>query len=412
MLRFSNKYIRIVIVIAMLLVINIAIISLVLSNLIGLEAPEITMKIEISEATEENIIIESTLFISNPNSFSAELKDFKLMITTESGYEIGTTDIPNILLPSDDSINFSSDTNFKLSGEKFHILNSKITGNLQVHLLGIFNKNLPVSIHIITNPTTLIDAVALPQINAKINSYDLTSQGLKITGILDIVNANTIGFKINQTTLSFSDSTGDNYGTLIINTTTIPAKQTISQPFTGIISYEIFNKGTLFMRLSGNTNVIIGGFIKELPFNVTTAIAIPDFQSFLLYDQNFSITLFTDVDFTYKSVNAEIGVIYKNPTEIPFKAYNLTTSIYRIYESGKTLLANDFISEQSYPPKSETILTSNFTLTYLELIPNFSKGPAKWLEVFLYVEFSIGESNQRIPVTIKGLISPSIIGVD
>ena len=412
MLRFSNKYIKIVIIISMLLIINITLTSLVLSNLLGLEAPEITMKINISEATEENIIIESILYISNPNSFSAELKDFKLKTTTESGYEIGTTNIPNILLPSDYSINLTSNTILKVNGEKFHILNSQITGNLQVNLLGIFKKNLPVNIHIITNPATLIDAIALPQINAQIDSYDLTSYGLQIKGTLDIINVNPIGFKIDQSTLSFSDPKNNNYGTITINTTTIPAQQIISQPFTGLISYDIFNKGTLLIRLSGKTNIIIGGFVKELPFNTTASISIPDFQSYLLYDQNFSITLFTDVDLTLHNVNTEIGVIYNNPTEIPFKAYNLTMSIYRIYDADRNMLTEKTIAEQSYPPKSETILTSNFTLTYLDLLPNFSKGPVKWLEVFLYGEFSIGETNQRIPVTIKGLISPSIIGSD
>jgi hypothetical protein len=412
MLKLSNKKTEIIIIIAIILIINIVFTSLIFSDLLGLEAPEITIKINVVDVSDENIVIESILLIQNPNSFTTELTNFELQTTTDSGYEIGKMSIPDTMLPSMDIINISSNTVYSLNGEPFHILHNKITGSLQVNLLGIIKKNLPVSVTISTNPTTLIDAIALPQISANIASYNLTNYGLTIEGTMDIINTNSIGFFIDNPKLTFSDEDVTTYGTVSISSISIPPNKKISQPFIGNISYDIFNKGTLKIILTGDTDVMIGGFVKKMPFNTTTSISIPDLQSFLLYNENLSITLFADADFTLAGVNAEIGVIYYNPTEIPFKAYNLTMRAYRLYDSYKTLLAEDTKSEQYYPPKSETILSSNFNLTYLEFFPDFTKGPTKWLELYLYAEFAIGETNQRIPVTIRGLISPSMIGAD
>lgn len=406
------KYRTITIIIAVIFIINIIVTSLVVSSILGIETPDITVNIDVVQVTDSSIIVESAISISNPNAFSTELSNFKLTTTTDSGYKIGEMNIPDTTLPSKDTINITSDTTYSLNNENINNIKSLISGNIQVDFLGIIKKDLPISVNIITNPSPLIDAIALPQISANIDTYDFTNYGLLINGSLEIKNINDIGFSLEDLTIGFSDSNNSDFGSININPTSVPPHDSITQPIQGNISYDIFNKGTLRIHLAGNAGLTIAGYAAMLPFNTTTSLSIPDLKQFLLYNENLSITLFADADFTLTGMDAEIGVIYNNPMNIPLTSYNLTMRVYRIHENYKTLIAEDTQEKQEYPPRSETILSSNFSMTYIELIPDFSKGPTQWIELYLYSEFTIGKTNQRIPVTIRGLLSPQMFGVD
>lgn len=412
MFKQYEKFKIISIIIGIILIINLLLTVSLITTISDMKTPEITLDFEIIELSDTTLILSSNLIVTNPNNFPIHLHDFTIISKTSIHHDIGTIIIPDTTLFVGETKNITSKTSYQLKEDSLTNIYNTITGTVKSALIGFIPTSLPISITVNANPSTLIDALILPQISANINSYNLTNHGLLIDGTLEIKNTNDIGFLLNNLSITFTNENDSILGEIQTPPVNIANNSSITQPIIANISYQVFNKGKLIIHLNGNTGFIIAGYKASIPVHTTTTVTIPDLESFLFHNGDLSITLSADFDFALNGLNLQTSILLNNPTEIPFSAYNLSLQIYRIHTSDSTLIAEDARSFHMFPPKTETAIYSNFTIPYLNLLPDISKGRTIWFEFQLKGEFTIANTTQRIPISINGLLSPNIFGLD
>ncbi|RLF58345.1 MAG: hypothetical protein DRN27_05675 [Thermoplasmata archaeon] len=412
MLRHYEKFKIISIIIVILFIINFSLTVSIISSISDMKTPEISLDFEIVDISDTALILSCNLIVTNHNNLPINLHNFKIKSRTNYQNDIGTIIIPDTTLLARETKNITTITSFQINKDPLNNLYNTITGSVKSTLLGFIPSNLPISITVNTKPSTFIDAIILPQISTRINSYNLSNQGLIIDGILEIENTNDIGFLLDNLTITLTDENDNILGEIQIQPINIANNSLISQPITANISYQVFNKGKLIIHLNGNAGIIIAGYEASIPFHTTTTITIPNLESFLIQTGDIKISLSADFDFTLTGVDLQTSILINNPTEIPLSAYNLTLQIYRMFSSNSTLIAEDNRLFHSLPPKTETTIYSNFTISYLNLLPDISKGRTIWFEIQLKGDFTIANTTQRIPISINGMISPNVFGMD
>ena len=241
MLRHYEKFKIISIFIVILFIINFSLTVSIISSISDMKTPEISLDFEIIDISDTTLVLSCNLIVTNHNNLPINLHDFKIKSRTNSQNDIGTIIIPDTTLLARETKNITTITSFQIKKDPLNNLYNTITGTVKSTLLGFIPSNLPISITVNTKPSTLIDAIMIPQISAKINSYNLSNHGLIIDGILEIENTNDIGFLLNNLTLTVTDENDSILGEIQTSALNIANNSSISQPITANISYQIYH---------------------------------------------------------------------------------------------------------------------------------------------------------------------------
>ena len=155
-----------------ILVIIITIIYIILGALLFLniqlmKAPEIIIKIELSEINSEEAILHITIDIDNPNGFEIITKNLKLVTTTQDGYEISRLTIEGGVIGSNKKEIFTKDVFVAFNGHSPGLLTTKITGEVGANILFI-QKTIPLNVGIVTSLEHIFDDLTVPNMNVVI----------------------------------------------------------------------------------------------------------------------------------------------------------------------------------------------------------------------------------------------------
>ncbi|OYT30063.1 hypothetical protein B6U98_00270 [Thermoplasmatales archaeon ex4572_165] len=232
MLRHYEKFKIISIIIVILFIINFSLTVSIISSISDMKTPEISLDFEIVDISDTALILSCNLIVTNHNNLPINLHNFKIKSRTNYQNDIGTIIIPDTTLLARETKNITTITSFQINKDPLNNLYNTITGSVKSTLLGFIPSNLPISITVNTKPSTFIDAIILPQISTRINSYNLSNQGLIIDGILEIENTNDIGFLLDNLTITLTDENDNILGEIQIQPINIANNSLISQPIT------------------------------------------------------------------------------------------------------------------------------------------------------------------------------------
>jgi LEA14-like dessication related protein len=402
-------YKKIAFILFILFIINIIVTALLFNTVNSIETPDVTIEIKIAGVTEDTITLEATFQVDNPNSFSIMLKDMIINATTPDGEIIGLIALPNMTIDAGKNATISSINTLGFNGKELTTFYSKITGNVGVTLFGFFTKTLPINVLLITNPTSLVEAVQVPGIQFDAEFSDFTADGVLFNGTIWVDNQNDFSMQLKNIDINVEHTNALQVAELTVLDTQIPPRSKVPILVNGTAYYSIFNEGTLSATISADASIILGGVDMSLPFSSKASMTVPDLSTFLLNGEHLIISLSADFDLTLHGINTTVGFRLYNPTEIPMTAYNLTLTIYRLDNETPTVLAEDTLEKCPFAPENETCLKSAFILAYSSFIPQLGTGFPDWFQLSLTGDFTIANTTQRIPVTLNGYISPKII---
>jgi len=399
---------KIVLIILAIFLANIIGTILLISTVSSIQAPEVTIDINISKITEDTITIEAKLSIDNPNSFPIILENILINASSPEGDSIAMITLPNITVGAGQQKTITSIGSMGFNKKELSTFHSRITGDVGVTLFGFFTKILPIRVLLITNPTAFVEAVQAPSIYFDADFSDFTEEGVLFNGTVWVDNQNDFSMSLENIDIRIEHTNAINVANLSISPQHIPPKSTIPIYINGTAYYDIFNQGKLQATISGNASVIIGGINLSLPFSSIASMNVPDLSTFLLNGEHLIISLSVDFKVTAQGLNATVGFQLNNPTKIPLTAYNMTLITYRLDNEVPTILAQDTLSECPIPPENVTCLHSQFLIPYLSILPKINSGFPEWFQLSLTGDFAIANTTQRIPVTLNGYFSPNI----
>lgn len=399
---------KIVLVILAFFLANIIVTILLISTVTSIQAPEVTIDVNISKITEDMVTIEARLCIDNPNSFPIILENMLINASSPEGDSIAMISLPNIIVDAGQQKTISSIGSMGFNKKELSTFHSRITGDVGVTLFGFLTKTLPIHVLLITNPTAFVEAVQAPSIHIDADFSDFTEEGVTFNGTVWIDNQNDFSMSLDNTEIYIEHTNAINVADLSVSPQHIPPKSTIPLYINGTAYYDIFNQGKLQATISGNASVMIGGINMSLPFSSTASMNVPDLSTFLLNGEHLIISLSVDFNVTAQGLNATVGFQLNNPTKIPLTAFNMTLRTYRLDDEVPTILAQDTLSECPIPPENVTCLYSHFIIPYLSLLPKMNSGFPEWFQLSLIGDFAIANTTQRIPVTLNGYFSPKI----
>ena len=95
-------------VLVIVTIINIIAAAFIFIDIQVMQAPETTVKIDFLEINSDEVVVQTTIDIYNPNVFDMIMKDFELTTTAESGEKVAHTKIDGGRISANRSLRFAA----------------------------------------------------------------------------------------------------------------------------------------------------------------------------------------------------------------------------------------------------------------------------------------------------------------
>lgn len=394
-----------------LLVISISAVFII-TSLTGISTPTVTVEIDAVQLTEDNVNLDISLELDNQNSYDLVLEDFKIEAITKQDTIIGVLTFPQKTVHAHEKITINTTGSFGFQDEPLGVFNAHITGDFGVRLFGFFSLSLPLNITVITNPTPVIDAVLLPAISLEAKIAQVNETGVLFNGTILVHNQNDFSISLLNPEISINHNETTLHADVSVSDTVITPQSMVPIPFSAFVGYKTFDVGMVSAALSGDVKIGVAGIDMTRPFTATAQVTIPDIADFLMDDERIVIALAADFDTSLAGLSMDVGFRLYNPTKIPLTASELEIIVYRVDNDSKTLIAQDVLRDCPLPGKNETCLKTTFNLPLLSFLPFIGDGIPDWFLLSIIGDFTIADSNQKIPVQLNGYISGNILGTD
>jgi len=210
-----------------------------------LAAPQLKIKIDIDEITNDGIGATGYIEVTNPNSFDMTTNSLSISVETNEGENIGSLTVATGIIPAKKTVKFDTEGFIEMNGLNAEYLIMKASGEAAILAAGI-NKavDLAAEIHIETPKLEDIFSLNIPTDVTIKSNVKASLTGLVSDMTLEVINPNTIAIDAKDITFSFYRVDND-IKTLIgqgiveqeiikpENTTTIETQITI--PYTKLI---------------------------------------------------------------------------------------------------------------------------------------------------------------------------------
>lgn len=374
-------------------------------TLTQINTPKVTVNIDVVQLTEENVGLNFTMQLDNKNSYNLVLEEMTVEVLGMQGNEIGTLVFPRKTVPAHDSITLETTGLFGFKDEPLEKFNSHISGNFGVDFYGFISLSLPLDITIATDPAPVVDTIILPTISTNTAVERINETGALLNGNILINNQNDFAMSLINTTIVVKHNGTPINAEISISDAVIEPRSQDPINFSAFVGYEVFDSGTLTALLSGNVNIALAGISFDRPFTAATQINVPDIASFVMNNDHIEISLSADFDITASGIDMNVGFRLYNPMKIPLIASELGIIIYRVDEEARTIIAEDYLQNCPLPAENETCLNTTFRLPIISFLPVIGDGIPDWFLLTLVGDFTIADSNQKIPVQINGFLS-------
>ncbi|MFO8078121.1 MAG: hypothetical protein R6U21_05720 [Thermoplasmatota archaeon] len=378
-------------------------------TLTDINTPKVTVHIDAVQLTEENVSLDISMHLDNENPYNLVLEDMTVEVLSSQNTVVGSLVFPKKTVPAHESITINSTGTFGFKGEPLEQFNSHITGDFGVNFFDFISVSLPLEITIITNPTPIIDTIFLPSISIDAGIEQVNETGVLLNGSINVDNQNTFSLSLSNSSIIIQHNNTPIDADINVTDTTIQPESKTPIYFSAFVGYEVFDNGTLSAALTGDVSIAVAGVILNRTFTASAAMNVPDLASYLMDNERIEISLSADFDITLSGVNMDVGFKLYNPTKIPLIASELDIIIYRVDNETKTIIAEDYLQNCSLPPKNETCLKTTFRLPIISFLPIVGDGIPDWFLLTLLGDFTIADSNQKIPVQINGYLSGNFL---
>jgi len=381
--------------IVMITIINLIAATLLFFDIQLMQTPEATIKIDIIEINSDEVILQTTIDIDNPNSFGLITKNLEIFINTPGGDEVAHMLIEGGNIPPNEKKTFTAAVSVAFDGHSPELLTTRITGSIGVNI-GFIQKTLPIAISIVTSMEDIIKELAPPSIYVQAEFGEITQESINITGRIDAYNPNTFDIFIEDFSIEIKTETDNIVGNLNISGGTIGAKGSTKFDGGGMILIEALNAKMLLVNISGAAGAEIAGFNKSIPFSIEAEIKLPDIGALLSSDPT---DLVIKADFKASAIGliSDVALEVHNPNKIALVANDIVVSMYRIDNEEERLISKGDLEGGIIEAETVGFFKGQLVVPYAELlIPRGGNVMPDWMKIIVRANVSIPGINQSL----------------
>jgi LEA14-like dessication related protein len=392
----------IVIILVSATILNIVAGAFIFFDIKTMNLPETTLTLELVDLNANEAVLQTTLFINNPNSFSIFLQNLTIITVTDNGEVINHLFMDGGETYAHENRTFTYAATIRFNGTIPNQLTSRITGTVGVMFLGLIKKTLPLKFTMVTSLSNIITQFTLPQIHLAGNFSEITQEGVNFTGNIEITNPYSFEMAIENISVTVETETGMQVGTVTVQGKTIPAKTSQQQTGSGQLLLKALDAKTLRMTVHGEVIVLIAGIKKSMNFSVEADIIPPHLEQ-LLSDLPTDSSLTGKYKLTLGGLLDQITLEIINPNKLTFHANDITVHIYRVDRDKQRLMCNGTIPDGVITSQNTTILQGDMLIPYSQLLPHLGERLfADRLQVIVRTNITIQGLNQTIWVGMTG----------
>jgi hypothetical protein len=392
----------IVIILVSATILNIVAGAFIFFDIKTMNLPETTLTLELVDLNANEAVLQTTLFINNPNSFSIFLQNLTIITVTDNGEVINHLFMDGGETYAHENRTFTYAATIRFNGTIPNQLTSRITGTVGVMFLGLIKKTLPLKFTMVTSLSNILTQFTLPQIHLAGNFSEITQEGVNFTGNIEITNPYSFDMAIENISVSVETETGMQVGTVTVQGKTIPAKTSQQQTGSGQLLLKALDAKTLRMTVHGEVIVLIAGIKKSMNFSVEADIIPPHLEQ-LLSDLPTDSSLTGKYKLTLGGLLDQITLEIINPNKLTFHANDITVHIYRVDRDKQRLMCNGTIPDGVITSQNTTILQGDMLIPYSQLLPHLGERLfADRLQVIVRTNITIQGLNQTIWVGMTG----------
>ena len=353
-------------------IINIIAGAFIFINIQVMQAPETTVKIDVLEINADEVVVQTTIDIYNPNGFDMIMKDFELITTTESGEKVAHTKIDGGRISANEETTFTDTLIMDLKGNSPGLLKTKLTGTVGMNIIFI-EKTIPMSINVITSMEDVIEHLALPVINIKAEFEDITNEYINITGLIEIYNPNSIDIMTKDMSMEITTDDGKVVGSLIVNDSLIAGENTTKIDTKGQILLASFNAKKLIANMNATMTAKMANYSKSLPLSLNAEISVPDINEILGQDAPFDIFIWIDFKIDLRGMAGKVSLEIVNPTKLDFHFKDTSVTLYDIRNNERTSICDCDLGEGVAKSKETTYLKGDLLIPLKTYFPKFGQ---------------------------------------
>jgi len=385
----------------MVTIINILTATLLFIDIQLFDMPETTISIDVLEINADEIVLQTTMEINNPNSFGLRTENLQIITLAPSGDEVANIVIEGGHIPANKLTTFTELVIIALNGQSPGVLTTKITGKIGVDI-GFITKTLPLSINVKTSLEEVVDTLSLPEISITTGFGNITQQQINLTTTIDAYNPNTFDLFIQNLSVNIQTENETIVGGFMIPSGSIPAKNTTTWIGEGWVRIEALNAQQLLVNLSGSVGIAIAGFNKSLPLSLKIEIDVPDIKT-IFSDAPVDIIIRGDYKASLQGIIDNIILEVNNPTKLDIELTDVVVTANRIDAGEKVLIAETQLESGIVKAESAAELKGQMIMPYSKLL-SFNTGrilPDE-MEVRVRANITLPGINQKIWVGVSG----------
>ena len=393
-----------------LLIINIVVAIFIFIDIEIIKAPKTEVFVNILEVTSEEIIIETTIKMSNPNSFEVSFEELILKTSTRDNKKIGEITFDGGKIPSSETKTFySKDKIFFQEEGDFSIIKNKITGKIGVTFLGFIKKTIPLEVSVIASVQEIIDSLDIPEIDMELGFENITTEGIEFTANIEIFNPTKIEFGIDEFSIIAKTEENQEVGSLVIFGDIVGPEETATFTSKGSLNYNALDSNKIIFTLNGIARGKIGGLEKKIDISTDAELIIPDISEFIFKNQPIEFQIPVQFKLRLRGIVSKVGFNIYNPSQIPLEGRDLTCCIYRQDRNRKILLGEAEMESCTIAPKERICVNTEIVVPYRTFLFSGSiRFLPDWIILNINGHFSIAGTRQEFPISLNAYVDPTL----
>jgi LEA14-like dessication related protein len=407
-MRLSDRAKKLLGVLVVVLLIAEVIAAVLLFSIInGVQVPEATVRLKIVNVTSSAITLGAGIAVYNPNSFDVSLAGTSILVTNQDGSVILNLTVPDDSIPAQSNKTITTNKTVAFTGPLTDAFTATIHSTLGIKFFGIVNRQLPVTVHVVTSGADIISTMTVPDIRIDAKLGAMTPTGVPFSGTIVITNPDPLGFTLGNMTVSVFS--GDQMLSEIMNISgsVVEPKKTTSIPFIGMLGIAIFNVQQLRFVFWASAEAMVAGLHKTLPITAEMFLPVPSLQVLLNSTVPLEISLMASFKLKPRGVLINITFMIENPYVIDLYNTDLVVSVLRMDQNVTHLL--DLVALKPFFV-STNVTESEYGQTlipYRTLLFSGSRHIIPTLfELDLDGNFSLAGINQSLPLSFNAILDP------
>ena len=397
------------IIVIILLIINVIVGSLLLFDIQILKSPKTKVTISLLEINPDEILLQTSIEISNSNPFDLIVNNLGVNTTIKNGSEVLNLHIDGGDIPSQGNRTFSSSDTIAFHGNFSDILLTTVKGTLGINILGFLKKTLPIEITVVTSLGDVLKSITAPVIHLESVIHQIVSDGIIFSGNVTVDNPNTIEMSAENITLVFTTENGTNIGNLVFSGGIIPAKGSSHFNVAGKVGFQVLNPEVLSIKLEGTIGVRAAGVTKKIPFSVDATILIPSLSDLLADKNPINLSLIGNLKLTVKGLRADVELKIYNPYVLAVTAQDLVCSLSRVDKNVSHMLGTTNMTSCLTEAGKTSCLDGQIIVPFTTLF--FSGGRRlipDYYQLTLQGNFSFVGIHHSLPLSLNAYLDPHL----